>query len=870
MDTPLLSSFRQLGLLFLIGPALLLGAGSASAQVSVPAEPSSPSTAATITPRVQAAADEIQAQAARAFRGDDLTGKDGPMAPVGRDLATLYYQYEANGAAGVHRLFGDSQRAHQGATARYYSPVSQSGRFVAVHAIATETGSLWADLRALGLENGATAGNVVSGRLPISALKDAAALQSLRGMTPAYARTQVGSVGSEADTAHHAFEGRADLNVDGSGQKVCALSNSYDQDGTAPTTAQEDVKSGDLPGTDNPEGRTTPVDVLDDSQPNSDDEGRAMLQLIHDIAPGAELGFHTAFGGIAIFVQGIRDLADPNKGNCDILVDDVGYNLEPFYQDGPITNVADSVVDEGIPYFSSAGNDGQNSYEAPFRNSGNPGVLSPTALAHDFDPSNSASDTLQRITIRQGGKFRIFTLQWTDPSALVEGSAPADTDIDVALVNDTLGVVAQSARNSDADGNGIPVEGVVEHVNNGNIDANENGVADSTFHLVIEKAAGDDPDEVKYIYSGRNFEIEEYDTLGPTIYGHPMAENAMAVAAAPFYYTEAYYNSTGLPWLESFSSKGGIKIRFDQMGTPLAAPEEREKPDVAGTDGIDNTFFGGDIGFEDPDSHPNFFGTSAAAPNVAAIAALIQEKHPGFTPADTYTQLESSAKDVTRRADRNNNLQSISSGTDPWSGHGFVQANAAALPVELSHFDATLEGKSAVLTWTTSSETNNAGFEVAHKQHDGSFETIAYRDGGGTTSESRTYRYRTSALTPGTHTFQLRQRDRDGGTEVHGPVRVEVGMGARFLLKGPYPNPARAGEAATVRFASRQGERVRLALYDARGRRVQALYRGAPAAGQVQAVRIGGSGELASGTYFVRLRAENGSVTKTRALTLVR
>jgi hypothetical protein len=805
---------------------------------------------------VQAAPADVQTQVRRAVRGDDLEGKDGPMAKVGSDLATLYYQHEAEGAAGVQRLLGGTQRTRRARNAHYHSPVSPDGQSVAVNAVAVgEAADLRRDLRTLGLEDGATAGRVVSGRLPISALKNAAQLRSLRGLMPAYAQTHVGSVGSEADTSHRAYQGRTDLGADGSGQKVCALSDSYDRDGTAPTTAQEDVESGDLPGADNPEGRTTPVDVLDDSRPNSD-EGRAMLQLIHDIAPGAELGFHTAFGGIATFVQGIRDLADPDKGNCDILVDDVKYNVEPFYQDGPITNVADSVVDEGIPYFSSAGNDGQNSYEAPFRNSGESGVISSTSVAHDFDPSDSAVDTLQRITIRQGGNFRIFTLQWTDPSAVVDGSLGADTDIDVALVNDTLGIISRSSRDNAQ--TGVPVEGVLEHSNNGNIDANEDGVADSTFHLVIEKAAGDDPDEVKYIYSGSDFKVEEYDTLGPTIYGHPMAENAMAVATAPFFYTEAYSKNSQLPWLESFSSKGGIKIRFGDAGVPLLSPEEREKPDVTGTDGIDNTFFGTDIDLSDPDPHPNFFGTSAAAPSVAAIAALIQEANPGFTPTDVYDQLESNAEDVTIRVNRNNNLESISSGVDSWSGHGFVQATAAALPVELARFDAVVEGETAVLTWTTASETNNAGFGIEHRRGDGTFETMAFRDGAGTISASQTYRYRTPALAPGTHTFRLRQEDLDGSATYSDERTVERTLSDAYSVSPVSPNPV--SDEATVSVAVQKAQDVRAGVFNVLGQRVARLHDGPVAANDPTTLTV--RTDLQSGVYFLRIKGDSFSATR--------
>jgi len=851
--------------IIVVGAVSLLGAVAAAAQVPVPTDDAAARPAAPITPQVRAASPDVRVQVRRALRGEDGTGKDGPMAPVDRDLATLYYQHEAAGAAGVQRLLGGAKRTVQAPNARYQSPVSSDGRFVTVHAVAANDASgLQRDLRALGLEGGATAGTVVSGRLPISALKDAAQLASLRGMMPAYAQTHVGSVGSEADTSHRAFEGRSNLGVDGSGQKVCALSTSYDNPDGSTTPSQdaaEDIADGDLPGADNPEGNTTPVDVLDDTQ-SGNDEGRAMLQLIHDIAPGAELGFHTASGGIGVFVNGVRDFADPDRGDCDVIVDDIRYNVEPFYQDGPVTNVADSVAEEGIPYFSSAGNDGQNSYEAPFRDSGNQGVISSNADAHDFD-DGSAVDTLQRITIRQGGSFRIFTLQWTDPSAIVDGSVGADTDIDVALVNDTLGIVAQSARNSDLDGNGIPFEGVLEHLNTGNIDANQDGVADSTFHLVIERAAGPDPDEVKYIYSGQNFTVEEHDTLGPTIYGHPMAENAMAVAAAPFFNTEAFNPNSDPAALEPFSSQGGIKIRFDDTGTPVPSPEDRDKPDVTGTDAVDNTFFGSDIsdsffGGIDSDPHPNFFGTSAAAPNVAAIAALILETNPGFTSAEVYNQLETNAEDVTTRQNRDGDFVSISSGVDSWSGHGFVQATASTLPVELARFDAVAEGETVVLSWETAGETNNAGFGIEHKRGDGTFETLAFKDGAGTTTEPQTYQYRTPALAPGTHTFRLRQEDLDGSTTYSDERTVERTLSDAYSISSVSPNPV--SDEATVSVAVQEAQDVRVSVYNVLGRRIARLHDGPVAANDPATLRVGSN--LQSGVYFLRIEGESFSETR--------
>ena len=826
---------------------------------------------------VEAVTDEVMQTARSAVMGPDEAGKDGPLAVVGMELAVLYHQHRAAGANGVQALraptaarpktSGDDRLS---AKSRTYSPLSADGEFVTVDAIAAEDpGRLLRELRGLGLEGGATAGNVVSGRLPISSIKQAAALSSLRGMMPSYARTSVGSAESEADSAHWTTDARTNRGVDGSGQKVCVLSDSYNQSNSASTSASEDVQSGDLPGAGNPEGRTTPVDILrddyDGTDPEPKDEGRAMLQLVHDIAPGARLGFHTAFGGLGIFAQGIRDLAD---GGCTVIVDDVRYNSEPFYQDGPVTNTVDDVVNsKRVTFFSSAGNEGENSYEAPFRSSSESSVINSGWIPHDFDAS-PGTDTRQAITIRSGGTFQIFSFQWTDPSAQVQGSSGPDTDIDIALVDQNDNIVVESTRSNDV----VPVESM-EYTNDGDSEA--------TLDLVVEKAPADpEPDSIKYVYTISNdvggesdAVVEEYDTGGATLYGHSMAEGAMAVAAAPYFNT-ARYNSgiDSSAILEYFSSKGGLQIHFDQNGDELPAYETREKPDVTGTDFVDNTFFGTDIDIQDPDSFPNFAGTSAAAPNVAAVAALIQQARQDLSPTAVYDRLQSTAVDIRFRQQLDNgsisnDLDPIGDGVDPWSGHGFVRADRAVpSPTGVQITDASVGASSTgsrtlEVTWRKAGTEEVDEFLLEHRFFDGAFVEEARIDAGSTTEFARII----EDLPVGRHTFRISAIRNDSTlatTTTSGVLRTEeVDVFA-------YPNPFRDQVNLSVTFPkARNGRRnVRVDVFDLLGRRVATPIL-SQEIGDSESIDLGGRlpESLGSGVYFFRVWNENMTAT-TRAV----
>ncbi len=505
--------------------------------------------------------------------------------------------------------------------------------------IAAAPGSLIAELERHGFIAKADYGTVVSGYLPIDALPEIADLEAVQFIRPTYKPiVRQGITRNQGTVALRADVAQAEFDVTGAGVTIGVLSDSFDNLGGAAA----DRLSGDLPE----------VNVLQDLPGGGSDEGRAMLQLIADIAPDADLAFHTAFLGQASFAQGILNLAE---AGADIIVDDIIYLAEPFFQDGLVAQAVDQVVANGVAYFSAAGNNGDTAYESEFRNSGI--VLNFAGLAieaHDFDPGE-AVDVFQTITIGAGAEINL-SFQWASPYFSASGIQGATSDLDIFLLDETNQIVASSI---DDNLNNDPVE-VLSFTNFGSFD--------TEYNIVIGKFAGDTPSLIKYVGFG-DLSIDEFDTSSGTLFGQANAKGAQAVGAAFFAESPAFGDPT--PTVEDYSAVGGTPILFDSEGTRLAEPDIRQKPDIVAPDGGNTTFFGRDIAI-DTDQFPNFFGTSAAAPNAAAVAALLLEAVPEASPTDIYQALQTSALDL---ADPN--TPGFDESFDAASGYGQIQADRA-------------------------------------------------------------------------------------------------------------------------------------------------------------------------------------------------
>lgn len=452
--------------------------------------------------------------------------------------------------------------------------------------------------------------------------------------------------------------------ADGAGLTVGVLSDSFDQATTAvgggplEATAEDDEASADLPGPGNEcAGQEEPVNELEPYEPSPTngeeepfDEGRGMLQIVHDIAPQADLAFHTAFNGEDDFAEGIRELAKspPFGAGAQVIVDDVAYFEEPFFQDGPVAAAVDEVTSgpNGATYLSAAGNDNLfdeegneiASWEAPsYRDSGScpqevrelPGFNAHHCL--DFNPG-AATDRTFGIKV-EPEEILSIDLQWAEPWFGVE------TDLDAFLLDAEGHLLTGSVEENEVTGQ--PTE-IVQWENPSS--------STRTVQLVVNRFSGPAAVPLKFILlqNGGGVTGVEYpksgngDVVGPSLYGHAGAASAIGVGAMRF----APRIGEGAEEPEFYSSRGPVTHYFEPVeGTspaaPLPAAELISKPDVTATDCGKTTFFARKEG-----SVWRFCGTSAAAPHAAGIAALMLDEEGAASPGEIREALAASASPI--------------------------------------------------------------------------------------------------------------------------------------------------------------------------------------------------------------------------------
>src|SRR6266403_5118627 len=414
-------------------------------------------------------------------------------------------------------------------------------------------------------------------------------------------------------------------------------------DGASSLTASQAL--GDLP---------SDVTVLP-GQVGGGDEGTAMMEIVHDLAPGAKLYFATAFSGVASFAQNIKDL---RAAGCDIIIDDVFYFDENPFVDGQngavaspsnggvILQAVNDVTAAGALYFSSAGNEGNlddgsaGAYESDFVNGGSLGLLA-GGTVHLF-----GTNQYDRISANGGNYVMLF---WSDPL----GASANDYDL---FVLNPAGTAVLEASTNVQDGTQDPLEFLSPAYNVSN------------NRLVVFKHTG---------AQNRYFHLNTFRgglalaSAGET-HGHSHAALAYSVAATPALGAWSNLTPNG-PYpnpftvanqIELFSSDGPRRLFYHADGTPFTPGDVsssggivRQKPDITAADGVSVTGVGG---FGSP-----FYGTSAAAPHAGAIAALVKSAAPLISTGEMRTLLSASAIDIE------------AAGADRDSGAGIMMADAA-------------------------------------------------------------------------------------------------------------------------------------------------------------------------------------------------
>lgn len=609
-------------------------------------------------------------------------------------------------------------------------------------------------------------------------------VRSVRSVIPPV--TYSGSVTTEGDVLHTCDLVRSNYSSDGTGIKVGVIS-----DGVSNWTTSRNT--GDLPAG---------LNVL---SAGSGDEGTAMLEIIYDLAPGADLYFHTAGDNTVAFNNAIDNLV---TAGCNVIVDDIGWLTQPFYEDGSIASHLSSVLSSNdVIYVSACGNAGDSHYQGDFY------PTSGATSRHDFSEGTSSYRYLY-VNLDQGENV-IVVLQWDDQF----GASNNDYDLYLRRYSDNQLVASSIGYQT---GTQDPLEAL-------SYTKSTTGNADYYIQVVKYGSAQSKNLEV-FIYPGSGaYNYIDNITSGDGIYGHAAVDEVVSVGAV---------DVSNPNTIEYFSSNGPSTIQYPVY-------EVRQTPKVVGADFVSVTGAGG--------FPTSFGGTSASSAHIAGVFALVWS---GST--------ESTASEVKQALyDWTDDLGSTS--YDNTYGYGLADANkvfenAFPLPVELSSFTALATENGIELKWITATEVNNYGFEIQRSTDEKDWRVLGFIQGSGNSNSTHHYSYIDDKINFGRYSYRLKQIDNDGSFEYSNIVNAEAGvMPANFVLEQNYPNPF--NPVTVLKFAVRNSELTTLKVFNVLGKEVATVFNAVTEPGRTYEFRFDGS-DLPSGLYFYSLKSTSFSSTK--------
>jgi subtilisin family serine protease len=443
---------------------------------------------------------------------------------------------------------------------------------------------------------------IVQCRAPLNRLDEISALAETRKVTaPDYAVRCTGSVNTEGDAILNADDVRLPpYNYNGTGVKVGVISDGI-------TNRQTAITRGDLPAP------PATIDIVPGLAGNGD-EGTAMLEIVHDLAPGASL----AFAGPTTSVEMIQAIQGLQLLGCKVICDDLIFFSQPYFEDGALALAARSAVDAGIFYCTSANNHAKVHYQGTFKSAGAKTIAGTNFNdVHDF----GAGDHLAQVSLRAGEETEII-LQWNNRF----GSAGDNYDLYLISSN---GATILDRSEDIQDGNDDPVE-----------DLTYTPPANTTANIVINRKTGNANVVLEFFILSSNplVTLDEYRVPAGSIIGHQAADRVFTTGAIGA--TKVDPTNNGNDTVEDFSGQGPSELYFPTRIT-------RGKPEACAIDGVKVTGAGGfgDVIPGDPSAR-RFFGTSAASPHVAGVAALLLQAKPTLSPLGLMNLLQRTAVDV--------------------------------------------------------------------------------------------------------------------------------------------------------------------------------------------------------------------------------
>ena len=368
-------------------------------------------------------------------------------------------------------------------------------------------------------------------------------------------------------------------------------------------------------------------------------EGTAILEIVHDIAPGAQLRFAN-FQTELEFMAAVDFLA----ANSDVVIDDIGFFTGHYDQTSPVsTNTADELNKPGNPirgYYTSVGNQALLHYEGGFIPSvcGSDTCQVFSETADTTDALGIGAQIANPVIVPDGGTVVVF-LSWAD----VFGTTTSDYDL-FLFQNDNGQLVAVGGDDNTITGE--PTEFLVF--------TNNTGVSRFYDIFVVNFQGASAPHNLEIFTRGGasfsngtrlNFNTTRSSVPDQSDSGGGVVSAGAIDAADP-----------GIDDAEDFSSRGPTN-------------NGALKPDVAAIDGVSVTGSGG--------FPSTFFGTSAAAPHVAGLAGLLLEIAPSLISGEPGDN-PAADRDALRNGILNGAVDLGPGGPDNTFGFGRVNGLGAA------------------------------------------------------------------------------------------------------------------------------------------------------------------------------------------------